>query len=399
MTPLAGSSHPPSFPHAEYQARIARVHRLMATSGIDVLIVCDPANINYLTSYDAWSFYVPQAVVLSRTSDDPLWIGRPMDAMTARALTYLNADDVYDYPDDYIQSADRHAMETVAEVLLERGWHHGTIGVEMDNWYFTARAMDVLRRDLPSGDFVDSTDLVRQCRAIKSSGELNYMQQAAKLTDLAMAVAIERIGLGVRQCDVAAAVWTALIGGTEEFGGDYPASMPHFPAGRDFAHAYHLSWSDAPFTEGPVGLEFSGCRHRYHGPLARTVYLGAPPSRLLDAQETIKDGMTAAFELMKPGVTAAEVEAAWSAVSAPRGFSKGARIGYSVGLGYPPTWGEGSVSLRATDTTVLDNNMVFHFVPSFMVDDWGIEISETVVVTPGGGKRLSTMAQDVVVKR
>ena len=48
----------------------------MEKAGIDVLFVTDPANMNYLTGYDGWSFYVHQMVVLSLDEPEPVWIGR-----------------------------------------------------------------------------------------------------------------------------------------------------------------------------------------------------------------------------------------------------------------------------------------------------------------------------------
>jgi len=52
----------------------------MAEAGVDALLITDPANMNYLTGYDAWSFYVPQAVVVPARNEAPLWYGRGMDA-------------------------------------------------------------------------------------------------------------------------------------------------------------------------------------------------------------------------------------------------------------------------------------------------------------------------------
>ena len=45
----------PPFLKAEYDDRLARVRGAMATRGLDALVIGDPANINWLTGYDAWS--------------------------------------------------------------------------------------------------------------------------------------------------------------------------------------------------------------------------------------------------------------------------------------------------------------------------------------------------------
>lgn len=46
------------FTPAEYAARIAKTRTAMQAAGVDVLIVTDPTNMNWLTGYDGWSFYV-----------------------------------------------------------------------------------------------------------------------------------------------------------------------------------------------------------------------------------------------------------------------------------------------------------------------------------------------------
>ena len=48
------------FSEAEFSSRIAKTKNRMASLGLDALIVSDPANMNYLTGYDGWPFYVHQ---------------------------------------------------------------------------------------------------------------------------------------------------------------------------------------------------------------------------------------------------------------------------------------------------------------------------------------------------
>ena len=52
------------FSEAEFAARLAKTKQRMERAGLDALIVSDPANMNYLTGYDGWSFYVHQAVIV-----------------------------------------------------------------------------------------------------------------------------------------------------------------------------------------------------------------------------------------------------------------------------------------------------------------------------------------------
>ena len=51
------------FEKKEYKERLIKVKAEMQIRGIDLLISSDPADINYLTGYDAWSFYYAQCVL------------------------------------------------------------------------------------------------------------------------------------------------------------------------------------------------------------------------------------------------------------------------------------------------------------------------------------------------
>src|SRR2546430_2132288 len=146
----------------------------MEKAGVDLVIVTDPSNMHWLTGYDGWSFYVHQCVLLP-AEDDPVWCGRGQDANGARRTTWLRQDNIVGYPDRYVQSNERHPMDFLSDLIKNRGWEHATIGVEMDNYWFTAAAYASLVTHLPHARFVDSHSLVNWQRAIKSRAELDYM--------------------------------------------------------------------------------------------------------------------------------------------------------------------------------------------------------------------------------
>ena len=79
-----------AFLKSEYDDRLARVRTEMAARGLDALVIGDPDNINWLTGYDAWSFYTPQMMLVD-LHDGPFWMGRLMDAGAANFTTYLTA--------------------------------------------------------------------------------------------------------------------------------------------------------------------------------------------------------------------------------------------------------------------------------------------------------------------
>ncbi len=386
------------FPPGEYQQRIDKTRASMSERGIDILLSTNPANMGYLTGYDGWSFYVHQLIVLSQDAAQPLWIGRGMDANAAKVTTYLDHDNILGYPDDYVQSTIKHPMNFVADLLASKGWDRGTIGVEMDTYYFTAACYQNLARDLPNATLVDAGTLVNWVRVIKSSNELEYMRQAARIIEKTMRTGVDMVNPGVRQCDAVAAIYASMVSGTREFGGDYSSICPMLPTGIGTSTP-HLTWTDAPFKSGEATiLELAGVRRRYHCPMARTVHLGKPPQRLADAAEVVIEGLDNAIAAAKPGVVCEEVEAAWRRTIERHGIVKESRIGYSTGLNYPPDWGEGTLSLRPGDRTVLEPDMTLHVIPGVWLDDWGIEISECIHITENGAQPFCDFPRELFVK-
>jgi ectoine utilization protein EutD len=386
------------FEEAEFSARLAKTKERMTAAGLDALVVSDPANMNYLTGYDGWSFYVHQAVLVGLELDRPIWIGRGQDANGAKLTTILPDENVYGYSDDHVQSTTKHPMQFVAKIMRERGLAKGTVGVEADCYYFTAKARDVLAAELPDARIADAGVLVNWVRAVKSDAEIALMHEAARIAETVMRQAIEAIGVGVPQYEVAAVIQAAGARGVNGYGGDYPAIVPLMPTGVGTS-CPHLTWQDAPFeAETGTTIEIAGVRRRYHVPMTRTVYLGTPPQKMTDAAKIVVEGIDAALEAAKPGALTRDVHAAWTRTIERHGLRKDSRCGYAIGLNYPPDWGERTLSLRSTDETVLQPNMTIHFMPGIWLDDWGIAISEPIRITATGVEPFCDFPRRLFVK-
>lgn len=393
-----GSTRAVPFSNAEYRTRLRETQQRMRERGLDVLLVTDPANMYYLSGYDAYSFYVPQILAVTPDQEQPVWIGREQDLRCALETTWLDRENILLYTDDYVDS-DKHPMQFVVDVLRDWGHEDKSIGVEMDANYYTAHAHREFERALPEAtDVSDATKLVNFVRMVKSDSEVEYHQRAAKISEHAMEIGIDAVEPGVRKCDAAAEIHRALYRGTDGTGGDYPAIVPLMPAGKGTGSP-HLTWTEETYEQGePVILELAGVVNRYHSPLTRTMFLGEPPAEAERAAGVIVDGLEAAIDAIEPGVTAEEVELAWREEIEGTTVEKESRIGYSTGIGYPPSWVERTVSIRPGDETELRPNMVFHMIPGVWFDDYGIEMSESVRVTEDGAEVLADFPRELIVK-
>ena len=371
------------FSQAEYDRRIAKTRKAMAAAGIDVLFVTDPSNQAWLTGYDGWSFYVHQGVILGM-SGDPLWWGRTQDANGARRTVWMEDDKVLGYADHYIQSTTCHPMEDLAGHLDAMGFAKGRVGVEMENYYYSAKAHAVLDAELPNATLVDATALVNWQRGVKSDEEMAFIRKAAKISEKIVRVGLEKAEPGVLKNELVAEIAHASLIGVDGDWGDYPAIVPLTPSGID-ATAPHLTWNGNEMKTGECTFfELSGCYRRYHAPLCRSIYLGKPPQAMLDASEALTAGLEAGLEAARAGNRACDIANALNGELAKVGIERGGRCGYPIGLSYPPDWGERTVSIRPTDETVLQPGMTFHFMPGLWLDDWGLETTETIVITESG---------------
>ena len=387
---------PLNFSREEYAARLAKTRAAMDERGIDTLVASDPSNMAWLTGYDGWSFYTHQAVIVPPTGD-PIWWGRMQDSQGALLTVYMDDDRVHGYPDTFVQSTERHPMETLAPLLADVS--KGRIGLEMDNYYFSAAAYRTLVSELPEVDFSDATGLVNWQRAVKSEQELTYMRRAARIVEAMHARIAEVVEPGIRKNDLVAEILAAGARGTDEFGGDYPAIVPLVPTGEE-ASAPHLTWDDSPMEKGAgTFFEIAGCHKRYHTPLCRTVYLGSPPGEMRRAEEALLAGLEAGLDAARAGKRAGQVADALHAELRKAGIEREARCGYPIGLSYPPDWGERTISFRSSDNTVLEPNMTFHFMPGLWMDGWGLEITESIRITEDGpAETLTNYPRAMLVK-
>jgi Xaa-Pro aminopeptidase len=371
------------FTAKEYDRRLRKMREAMDRRGIDLLFIEDPSNMGWVTGYDGWSFYVHQGVLVFHDRD-PIWWGRRQDANGALRTVWMGDDCVTTYADNYVQSTERHPMQALAAMIREAGYGGKRIGLELENYYFSAKAYLTLREELPEAELIDATALVNRQRTVKSDEEIAFMRKAARISEKIIDGIVERIRPGMAKNELVAEIYGDAVRGIDDVWGDYAAIVPLLPSGSDAA-APHLTWDGRAFEAGTATFfETAGCYRRYHVPFCRTVYLGTPPDFYRRAEAALVEGLEAGLEAARAGNRACDIANALAAPLERAGIERGARCGYPVGISYPPDWGERTISLRAEDQSVLEPGMTFHFMPGLWMDDWGLEITETILIRENG---------------
>ena len=387
---------PLNFSLEEFQKRITKTRKKMISTGLNTLIISDPSNMNWLTGYDGWSFYVHQAVILS-LDGEPVWWGRGMDANGAKRTVFMESKNIHGYEDTYVQNPEKHPMSDLAKLIKDLQLNEGNIGVEMDNYWFSASAFFTLKKELDV-KFVDVTGLVNWQRAIKSKTEIVYMKQAAKIVEHMHEVVVEKAVVGMPKNELIADVYHASVSGVDGIWGDYPSMVPMAPSGMD-ATAPHLTWNDQPMKKGEsTFFEIAGAFKRYQCPQSRTLFLGTPPQKYLDAEKAVLEGINVGLEQAKPGNQCQDIANAFNQTLNKLGFEKDSRCGYAIGVSYPPDWGERTMSFRDGDTSIMQPGMTFHFMPALWLDDGGLEITEPFVITENGAECLCNTPRKMFVK-
>ena len=387
-----------SFTKDEYKERLKKTKQSMQQKGIELLISQDTNNMNYLTGYDAWSFYYSQCVLVHVDLEEPICFVRAQDAGGAYIKTYLKRENIIVYKEKYIHTWPTHPYDALINFIKERKWEKSNIGVEMDSHYFTAFCYEKLKQGLPNANIKDSKRLVNWVRLIKSDAEINLMKVAAKISENAMKVAMDSINPGVRQCDAVAEIQRALFRGTPEIGGEYSSIAVLLPTGKGTS-ASHLTATDEKFTKGEATVvELSGVTKRYHCPMARTVHLGKPEQKKIDAMKATNEALNEGISAAKPGNTADDVAQKFWGVLDKYNIKKESRTGYSIGIGYPPDWGEHTLNIYKGDKTILKPNVCFHMIAVMQFGDWGVEASESVRITDKGSELFCNFPKDLHIK-
>jgi len=364
----------PAFSPAEYARRLGDLRARMKTGGLDALLVVVAENINYLSGYETIGYSNFSMLVVRRDGEPVLFI-REMERTVAETTTGLSDFEVFTDTEDPVEQS--------VELLRKRGWLDGRIGVELGDSFVSPADMERLRR-LLGGHAADGTGLVEQGRRRKSAEEIALIRRACRITEAGVGAAERAIRPGATENDVAAAAYAAMMAA----GSDFFAGDPIVTSGWRSGVA-HLTFGNRRLEAGDtVLLEMSGCHRRYFGPLMRGAALAPVRDEVRRMADVIIEALDAAIAAIRPGATSGAVDEACRGPIERAGFEPNfrKRTGYSVGVGYAPSWGEGHiVSLRRDDPTRLEPGMVFHMPPALRIPrQYGLGFSETVLVTETG---------------
>ena len=233
---------------------------------------------------------------------------------------------------------------------------------------------------------------------MKSAKEIEYIRTAGRYCAASLDAAIEAVAPGAKETDVSAAAHFGL----HAAGSEYLGHSAQFVAGPAAGLAFECAERRQIGEDDVVYMEAGGTHNRYNCMLSRTVIVGRPDPKWAAMVAASRDALNAAKAVIRAGITSHEVDAAARTTMNASGFGDyfRHRTGYSIGIGFPPDWGEGRImSLNENDPTVLEAGMCFHLIPDLKIaGEGGVVFSESLTVTEDGYEMLSEYPEEIVYR-
>jgi Xaa-Pro dipeptidase len=362
----------------------------MAVLGLDGLLVHTMAGICYLTGLESFAVH-KYWLCLVPASGDPVLLTQDFESYNARLYSWVKDVKTYAIGADPIDAT----RVLLKEYRLDRK----TLGVDLGSLSsLSAEGYERLRAALPHAGLVNATELVPGVAAVKSPAEVAYFREAARISSIAMRDAVEAVREGCTDNDVAAVAAERLV----REGSEYMCYQPIVTVGRR-SGIPHSTFQRVPIRRGdPVFMEFGACVRRYSSPIMRTAVVGKPPDKMKRMFEMCLRSVNHSIEHLRPGALAGDVAAGSEKALGPlpRGWVWHGSYAYSIGLGFPPEWGDcGAVEVAKGNPAELKPGMVFHCSTSIRdPGKLGTTCSETVLITERGCEVLTDLPRELFIR-
>ncbi|MCP4875274.1 MAG: aminopeptidase P family protein, partial [Gammaproteobacteria bacterium] len=258
------------FTAEEFVTRQRRVRAKMEEQGLDLLLVFNPVNIQYLIGSRAKSYQEFQ-VLFFTMEEAPLTI--MMRLAEVPELTDLSlAGDIRGWggrePED--------PVDVFAAIIKQKNFPGCRIGLEVPEFYMHPYNYARIKEILGDALKADASLLIHDMKLVKSPAELAYIRRASEIADLAMQSAVDAITEGVSEMEVAAEVYRTMY----RNGSDSPASPMNFCSGERSCYG-HGAPSERRLHDGDfMHIEYGAAYRRYCATIGRQFCLGEPSARM-----------------------------------------------------------------------------------------------------------------------
>lgn len=330
-----------AFSREEYRRRLDEVRKRMSAAGIDLLYVTNPDHICYLSGYQAEWFQEGGPKTWSGTTGIAVHVDHDHYLHFENEDEKLNAE-FTTWP-DHLKIMPEHDITSgvsdwVVGELSAAGWIGSTIGLELYSYRPNPADSGHLRAlfEDKGAAVVDGTDMVAGARRLKSAAELEVVREAARIADVGMMAAIDKIRPGMTELDVYAEIIYAMA----RAGGENPAITIPVVSGKKSA-CFHALASRKKIEPGDiVNVDVCGVYRRYHSDVCRTISIGEPDPEVADYIGHVMGALPVAAGLLRPGLPVAEFLEEMKRYYDQHGMLEDQWWigGYELGIAFPPDW-------------------------------------------------------------
>ncbi|TWT16395.1 Xaa-Pro peptidase family protein [Streptococcus sp. sy010] len=355
--------------------KLAHIQTLLREEQKQVAIFSNPVTIHYLTGY----FCDPherQLFLFVFTDQEPLLFLPELDYSRARQQVTFSVIGYADHENPWqkLQSV----LKNLSYPQLFAEFNHLNVNKFQG------------LKSIFKGHFSDITPLINQMKMIKSADEIEKMLHAGRMADQAMAVGFEHINLEQTELDLIAQIEFAM----KQAGADRMSFDTMVLTGKNAANPHgipsHHKIENHALLLFDLGVETLG----YTSDMTRTVAIGQPDQFKKDIYQICLEAQLTALDMIKPGVTAGEIDAAARSVIEKAGYGPyfNHRLGHGLGMEvheFP--------SIMTGNDLIIQEGMCFSVEPGIYIPDKvGVRIEDCGYVTKNGFKLFTQTKKDLL---
>ena len=396
-----------------------RAEQLMREQGLDALIATTPENVIYVSNNDSDRLFLfinmqvaallprdglePCLIVpgteLPYLAGEPSWIQdirafgtffvsqgdeRPLNELEQRLLTLVN------------RPRAGSLVGAIAGAVRDRGLDGATLG--LDEMNAPPRTMEALRAALPRVRFAEAFETFREIRMVKTPDEIARLRRSSEINQAGLQAIVRAAGKGVTDAELRHVYFRAVTeaGAVPRMWGSSAGSRSScfFSVGRE------------PLEPGDLIRLDIGCRYlHYFADTSRTLVVGEPTHSQRQAYSAIRAGVQAACVRIRPGTTVCELFDVCMATIRANGLPNFERhhCGHSIGLEmYEPPMVVGGgrssdIFAKGPDRPLEPGMLVNIEAPLYHLGFGGMNVEDTLLVTPTGAEWLTTLDREMYV--
>lgn len=357
-----------------FQVRSARAKAEMTAQGIDWLLVTHSTDLLYMIGYSHRQTERLSLLILPREGSAVMVVPSFEIPVVERYATFFNLVGWQETEDPIRKVADVIGRETTSTIAVCDQLH--------------ALFLLGIQSQLPNARFMPGQRVLARLRMFKTQDEVAHLRAAAEGADRSLAALLDQPVLEMTERDVIRFLHAQLLeNGHESVGTGIVGVGPH-------AASPHHRTSDTPLRRGQaLVIDFGGSLNGYRSDMTRTFHLGGASEEFKRVYEIVRVAQQRAFEAIRPGATAEEIDAVARDYISAEGYGEAFlhRTGHGIGLD-----GHEHPYIVGGDTTVLQAGMTFSVEPGiYLAGKFGVRIEDIVAVTADGADRLNQFPREL----